>query len=254
MKNCWIIGASYGIGEALSHQLFDEGYDLVISGRDLEKLKKIEKDLLQKSETALEKRRVLCSQLDVSNLDSFTKSFAQIIEEFGKIDLVLFCSGLYQPMSAADFDLEMSKKIIDVNLIGFLNLLHLVVPQMIKQNSGHIAVIASVAGYLGLPKSFAYGASKAALINLCEGIYHELKSKNIALTLVNPGFVKTRLTDQNKFSMPFIISSDDAAKEICRGLRAKKFEIHFPKKFTFLLKFLRLLPYKIFFLLTRKIT
>ena len=125
---------------------------------------------------------------------------------------------------------------------------------MIKQNSGHIAAIASVAGYSGLPKSFSYRASKAALINLCEGIYHELKQKNIALSLINPGFVKTRLTDQNRFSMPFIVSPKEAAEEIYQGLMKQRFEIHFPKKFTFLLKFLRLLPYKIFFFLTKKIS
>jgi len=250
-KICWIIGASSGIGEALVNKFYEENYDLVISARSLDKLELIKENLLSKNKNL---GKILVDELDVSNCDSLQKTLAKTVSQFQKIDLVIFCSGLYQPMSAIDFDLELSKKIIDVNLVGALNLLHLIIPQMTKQKSGHIAVIASVAGYCGLPKSFAYGASKAALINLCEGIYPELKLNKIDLSVINPGFVKTRLTDQNNFKMPFLISSQEAADVIFQGLMKKKFEIHFPKKFTFFLKILRLLPYKIFFFITKKIT
>lgn len=249
-KICWIIGASSGIGEALTNKLYEENYDLVISARSLDRLELIKENLLSKNHNL---GKILVDQLDVSNRDSLQKTLEKTIEEFQKIDLVIFCSALYKPMSATDFDLELSKKIIDVNLVGALNLLHLIVPQMTKQKSGHIAFIASVAGYCGLPKSFAYGASKAALINLCEGIYPELKLNGIDLSVINPGFVKTPLTDQNNFKMPFLISSKEAADVIFQGLMKKKFEIHFPKKFTFFLKILRLLPYKIFFFITKKL-
>ncbi len=124
---------------------------------------------------------------------------------------------------------------------------------MKAQNSGHLAFIASVAGYRGLPQSFAYGASKAALINLCEGIYPELQRHNINISVINPGFVKTRLTEQNKFTMPFIITAPKAADEIFKGLEAKKFEIHFPKRFTYFLKLLRILPNVIFLEIIKKI-
>ena len=247
-KNCWIIGASHGMGEAIAHKFYKDGYDVVISARSSEKLEKLKSEL-----SALELGDVLVSVLDVSNLDSVRKSFAEILHKFQKIDLVIFCPALYQPMSAINFDLDISKKIIDVNLVGFLNFLHLAIPQMVQQKSGHIAVIASVAGYCGLPQSFAYGASKAALINLCEGIYPELQRHGIDLSVINPGFVKTRLTDQNKFKMPFLIPTEEAAELISQGLKKKCFEIHFPKKFTFFLKIMRLLPYKIFFFITKKI-
>jgi len=247
-KNCWIIGASHGMGEAIARKFYKDGYDVIISARSSEKLEKLESEL-----SALELGDVLVSVLDVSNLDSVRKSFAEILHKFQKIDLVIFCPALYQPMSAINFDLDISKKIIDVNLVGFLNFLHLAIPQMVQQKSGHIAVIASVAGYCGLPQSFAYGASKAALINLCEGIYPELQRHEIDLSVINPGFVKTRLTDQNKFKMPFLISTEEAAELISQGLKKKCFEIHFPKKFTFFLKIMRLLPYKIFFFITKKI-
>ncbi len=236
------------MGEAIAHKFYKDGYDVVISARSSEKLEKLKSEL-----SALELGDVLVSVLDVSNLDSVRKSFAEILHKFQKIDLVIFCPALYQPMSAINFDLDISKKIIDVNLVGFLNFLHLAIPQMVQQKSGHIAVIASVAGYCGLPQSFAYGASKAALINLCEGIYPELQRHGIDLSVINPGFVKTRLTDQNKFKMPFLISTEEAAELISQGLKKKCFEIHFPKKFTFFLKIMRLLPYKIFFFITKKI-
>ncbi len=247
-KNCWIIGASSGIGEALAHKFYTNGYDVIISAKSSEKLENLRSELL-----ALKLGDVLVSTLDVSDIDSVKQSFTEVLEKFQKIDLAIFCPALYQPMSVINFDLEISKKIINTNLVGFLNFLSLVAPQMIQQKSGHIAVIASVAGYRGLPQSFAYGASKAALINLCEGIYLELKSYGIDLSIINPGFVKTRLTDQNKFKMPFLISTKEAADLIFQGLKSKDFEIHFPKKFTFFLKLLRLLPYKVFFFITKRI-
>ena len=117
---------------------------------------------------------------------------------------------------------------------------------MLDQQSGHIAVIASVAGYRGLPQSLAYGASKAGLINLCEGIYPELKAHNLNLSIINPGFVETRLTSKNKFAMPFIVSSKQASEYIYHDLESNKFEIHFPKKFTIIMKILRILPYQIY--------
>jgi len=247
-KNCWIIGASSGIGEALAHKFYKNGYDVIISAKNSEKLENLRSELL-----ALKLGDVLVSALDVSDIDSVKQSFTEVLEKFQKIDLAIFCPALYQPMSVINFDLEISKKIVNTNLVGFLNFLSLVAPQMIQQKSGHIAVIASVAGYRGLPQSFAYGASKAALINLCEGIYLELKSYGIDLSIINPGFVKTRLTDQNKFKMPFLISTKEAADLIFQGLKSKDFEIHFPKKFTFFLKLLRLLPYKVFFFITKRI-
>ena len=118
---------------------------------------------------------------------------------------------------------------------------------MQQQKSGHIALIASIAGYCGLPNSLTYGATKAAMINLAEGIYCQLKSCNINLSLINPGFVATRLTKKNKFYMPFIITKKEAADRIYRGINSNKFEIHFPRRFSLLVKFLKILPYKIFF-------
>jgi len=249
-KTCWIIGASQGIGEALAKSYYAQGFNLAISARNLEKLEQIKEQFL-----LLEKKpqEILVNKVDVVDVNSLAETRDKILENFGQIDLVIFCSAVYQPTSVIDFDLIAAKQTIDVNLNGFLNLLNVITPQMVKQKSGQIAVIASVAGYCGLPKSFAYGASKAALINLCEGIYPELQKHGIAISVINPGFVKTRLTDKNSFKMPFIISVKSAAEEIVKGLQKRQFEIHFPKKFTFFLKVLRLLPYQLFFFITKKI-
>lgn len=245
MKNCWIIGASHGIGRELTKQLFKKGYDVIISARFADELHNLECELKKEYDESKNENlnSILVSPCDVSDLESLKKSWHDLHQKYSKIDLVIFASALYQEATVKDFDLGLSKKILDVNLGGFLNLLHLVQSGLKNHSFSHIVAVASVAGYFGMPKSLTYGASKAAMINLCEGIYPELKSHKIALSVVNPGFVKTRLTDQNKFSMPFLISAEKAASEIIQGIEAKKFEIHFPKKFTILLKLIRLLPY-----------
>ena len=143
---------------------------------------------------------------------------------------------------------------IDVNWSGFLNSLSVVIPTFMKQKSGGVALVSSVAGYRGLPNALIYGPSKAALINLAETLYLDLHDKNIDVYLINPGFVKTPLTAQNDFDMPHIISPEEAAEEITKGLADGEFEIHFPKAFSRQLKFLRHLPYSLYFKLIKKST
>ena len=251
MKNCWIIGASSGIGMELVKKFYENDYNVIISARSLSDLQNLKTEIEVDNKNS--NKEIFIANLDVVNLDNFSLAVKNILQKFVKIDLVIFASAIYERMEAENFDLALAKKIMEVNFNGFLNLLHLILPHFLQQKSGHIACIASVAGYSGLPQSFAYGASKSALINLCEGIYPELKLKNIDLSIINPGFVKTRLTDKNNFEMPFIISSKQASDYIYQGLIAKKFEIHFPKKFTFILKFLRILPYRIYLKIITKI-
>ena len=249
MKNCWIVGASSGIGFELAKKLCKNGYNVIASARSLENLNLLkiaieeEKKSLQNPQNCGE---IFVENVDVEDYQSLKKTWHNILITNHKIDLVIFASAIYEQMDLRDFDLELAKKIMHVNFDGFLNFLHLVVPHFMENKSGHIATIASVAGYSGLPKSLTYGASKSAMINLCEGIYPELKAHNISLSVINPGFVKTRLTAKNKFPMPFLISQEQASDYIYQGLMTKKFEIHFPKKFTFILKLLRIIPYKIY--------
>lgn len=248
-KICWIIGASYGIGESLSYKYYQQGYDVIISARSKDKLQKI-KNNLQKSKSL---QKVTILDFDVCDYKKFSNACDIILKKFKKIDLAFYAPAIYKPENIYKFDINYSHQILSVNLGGCLNFLNIITPIMKRQKYGHIALIASVAGYCGLPNSLTYGATKAAIINLAEGIYNQLKANNINLSLINPGFVATRLTKKNKFYMPLIISSSQAANIIYSNINKNKFEITFPKRFTIIIKILKLLPYKIFFYLTKKL-
>jgi short-subunit dehydrogenase len=157
-------------------------------------------------------------------------------------------------MRAWDIDLPEVGRIIDVNLTGVMNLFAAVQPALMKQGAGGFGIVASVAGYGGLPNSLAYGASKAACINLAETLYLDLRKRGLAVYLVTPGFVETPLTAGNKFPMPFMIGADKAADEIVAGLSRGDFEIHFPRTFSRLLKAINLLPYRMYFWCVRRFT
>jgi len=186
MKNCWIVGASSGIGFELAKKLCKNGFNIIASARSLENLNilknqiEADKKSLQNSENF---GKIDIENVDVEDYQSLKKVWQNILAKNHKIDLVIFASAIYEQMDLKDFDLDLAKKIMHVNFDGFLNFLHLVVPHFMQNKDGHIATIASVAGYRGLPKSFTYGASKSAMINLCEGIYPELKAHNISLSL-----------------------------------------------------------------------
>jgi len=240
VKNIVIIGASHGIGKALAFEFAKENANLFLAARDFNALTAIKHELQGKAQI------FALDVVDENNVRKF-------LENISQIDLFIYCAGTYKPMSSYEIDLVEAKKINDINFVGALNCLDVVIKKMVEKKSGHIALVASVAGYVGLPKSLAYGASKAALINLAETLYAELSHFNIDVSVINPGFVKTRLTDLNKFKMPAMIGTEEAAQIIVRELKAKKFEIHFPKKFTIWLKILKILPYSLIFFLTKRI-
>jgi NAD(P)-dependent dehydrogenase (short-subunit alcohol dehydrogenase family) len=196
--------------------------------------------------------RALAVPLDITDAPALVAGARKIADAWGGFDLVVFMAGDYSAMHAWDIDLAAMRRMIEVNLIGFYNGLAAVVPQFLKQGDGHITLVSSVAGYRGLPKSLVYGPTKAALINLAETLYLELHPRGIGVTVVNPGFVKTPLTAQNDFTMPHLISPEQAAREIVAGYATGDFEIHFPKAFTRKLKFLRHLPYGLYFAAVRR--
>ena len=173
---------------------------------------------------------------------------------------MVYCAGHYQAMSATRMDLGDLLRHNQVNYLGALHLLDALVPALLAQTAdaqgqrGHISLMGSVAGYRGLPQSLAYGPTKAALINLTETLYLDLHDKGLGVSLINPGFVDTPLTAQNKFRMPALISPEQAAQEILGGWAHGEFEIHFPKRFTRCMKALQLLPYPLFFAATRRLT
>lgn len=243
-KNIWIIGASSGIGQACAKLFFEKGAHLYLSARRSDALLDLQHNL-NRSAAAHQECHVLT--LDVTDEHSINLATHTILEQWSEIDVLLFVSGIYKPIRADQFDFKSAQEIINTNLLGPMRTLSELLPQFLKQGHGHIALVSSVAGYSGLPKSLVYGPSKAALINFAESLYYDLKPKGIAVHLISPGFVETPATAKNNFKMPALISASDAAKEICKGLEQGDFDIHFPKRFTRFLKFLRILPYPIYF-------
>ena len=250
-RTAWLVGASSGIGRALASALHARGARVVVSARKAEALNAF----------ATNHPGALALPLDVTDLPAVKAATAQILAT-GGLDCMVYCAGHYREMTATAFDLPDMLRHCQINYEGALHLLDAVLPHFLARSApskagnfnGHISLISSVAGYRGLPKSLAYGPTKAALINLAETLYLDLHERGIGVSLINPGFVDTPLTEQNKFTMPALISTDEAAREILRGWEKGEFEIHFPKRFTYIMKLLQLLPYRASFAATRRLT
>lgn len=237
-QHIWLVGASAGIGAALAAQLSAAGATLTLSARNVDLLHSIA------ATCGAAIPRVL--PLDVTDAKSIETAW-QVLEASGLPDMVIYNAGAYEPLAATQFDLKKIEQMVDVNLSGALRVLSHVIPAFVARNVGHIVLVGSVAGYRGLPGAMGYGASKAALIHLAENLRADFAATKIGVTIINPGFVKTQLTAKNDFHMPCMVTPEVAAKAIMRGFARDDFEIHFPHRFTRVLKFLRLLPSGIYF-------
>ncbi len=249
-KLLWITGAGKGIGRAVALKYAQEGWHVAVSSRtqdDLISLKEQAKSLFGKD-------LITYYPLDITSKKSYEEVYQEIKSEFWIPDQVIFNAGTHIPSPVKNFSTETYETLMNVNYFGTLYGIETTISDFFKNNKGHIGIVSSVAGYRGLPNSSAYGASKAALINLCESLRIDLDKTNIIVSIINPGFVKTPLTDKNDFSMPFIISAEEAATAIFNGMKEKKFEIAFPKLFVYLLKLLRIIPYSIYFKIIKKYT
>jgi short-subunit dehydrogenase len=245
-QRVWIIGGSTGIGAALAEALHARKAKVAISARSADKLAAMV--------THFGASRAMALPLDIRNVETIRAAEKELVDAWGGYDLVVFMAGDYHAMRAWELDLKVAQQMIDINWGGFMNGLSVVIPRLLKAGTGGIALVSSVAGYRGLPKSLVYGPTKAALINLAETLYLDLKDKGLDIYLICPGFVKTPMTDQNDFEMPSLISPEQAALEIISGFERGEFEIHFPKGFTRMLKFLRHLPYALYFPAIKKST
>ena len=243
-RTAWLVGASTGIGQATAAALHARGAHVTVSARSAATLQ-----AFVDAHPGAQARA-----LDVTDPAALRAAADAIVAEHGRLDLVLFCAGVYTPMRATAFDLATAMQHQQVNYCGALYLLDAVLPHLLKHNGGHLSLVSSVAGYRGLPKALAYGPTKAALINLAETLYLDLQPLGIGVSVINPGFVETPLTAQNQFKMPALITPEDAAREILRGWKKGEFEIHFPKRFTFWMHALRHLGYGPYFAAVRRST
>jgi short-subunit dehydrogenase len=240
-KTVWLTGASTGIGRDVALQLARAGVKVAASARSAEALAKL----------SAEHVGISAFPLDVTDAAATKDVAAQVTATLGPIDLAIFNAGVWHPMSAAEYSSEKARDSMAVNYFGVTHCLAAVMPGMITRGSGHLAFVSSVAGYRGLPNSSGYSPSKAAVISLAECLKPDLARHGVKLTVINPGFVDTPMTSVNKFPMPFIIKSEDAARRIIAGLKTGRFEVAFPWQLVAMLKFARIVPYPLYFWLTR---
>lgn len=239
-KRVWLVGASSGIGAALARELAGRGARVALSARSVDKL------------LALGIADALLLPCDATDPVSLDASRQGLLAVWGGVDLVVYLAGDYVPMRADNFDLAIAERVIEVNFNGALRLAATVLPDL--HAGGGIAFVASVAGYRGLPKALCYGPGKAALIHFAEVLHLDLVPKGIGVWVINPGFVSTQLTAKNDFAMPALQTPEQAALAVVDGFRTGAFEIHFPKRFTRLMKLFAHLPYGWYFPLIRRFT
>jgi NAD(P)-dependent dehydrogenase (short-subunit alcohol dehydrogenase family) len=238
----WVTGAGSGIGAAVAVRLAREGWHVAASARSRENL-----DALARNDP-----RIFGFPLDVTDGLAVARAVSEIETRLGPIDLAMLNAGTYEPVSAGDFTAEKVAANFDVNVMGTAKCLEHLMPRMIERQRGHIAVVSSLTGYVGLPTASGYGATKAALINMCQALEPELAVCGVRMTVINPGFVDTPLTRRNDFAMPFLIGVEDAAKRIVRGLGSRRFEIAFPLRMSLAIRLLAALPHPVRLAITRR--
>lgn len=227
-KTYWLIGASEGLGRAIAKQLSDEGAQVILSARNGERLASLC--------AALPGTRVLI--LDVTDTDAVRAAAKSV----GRIDGIIYNAGAYDPMPATEWDSGAALQMADVNFMGAMRILGEITPSFLAQGYGDITLIGSLAGYRGLPKAIGYGASKAALVSLAETMRHDLKDTGVIVRLINPGFIKTRLTEKNDFAMPMLMDVEDAGARALHAMRKTRFRTDFPRPFSWVMKGLSFLP------------
>lgn len=240
----WITGGGTGIGRALAASLAKDGWQVVVSGRRAGPL----------AETAAAASGIHAWPLDVTDPAAVRAAVPAIETRHGPIALAVLNAGMFQPVKLDNFKSETFAEHMQVNFLGVVNCMEALIPAMRARQAGHLVLVASVAGYRGLPLASAYGPTKAALINLAESLKSMLARAGIRISVCNPGFVDTPMTEANAFPMPFLMKVEDAAEALKRGIYKGKFEIAFPTRFVLMLKLLRALPYSIYFPLMRRMT
>ncbi|MFK7902362.1 MAG: SDR family NAD(P)-dependent oxidoreductase [Nitratireductor sp.] len=246
----WITGASSGIGAQLAQELVQEGFSVYASARSKDKLKALESQITAKGYSG----EFISLPLDVTDEKACIKAHESILSKEGALAGVILNAATYLPIRANELSTKNFNTTMNVNFTGVTNCLVPALAEFHTQGYGQVVIVSSVTGYGGLIKAASYGASKAALINMAECLKFDLDSQNIKIQIVTPGFVKTPLTEQNDFPMPFIMPVEKAAKRIVDKMKSNGFEITLPRRFTYMLKAVNLLPYPMYFWLVKKIT
>lgn len=238
-KRYWIVGASVGLGRAVAAEVSKTGAEVILSSRSKDELEALASDLPGKATVV---------PVDVADAASVAKAMKAV----GEIDGMIYLAGDYWPMSAREFDGEKAATMLDVNLTGAARVLGHVVPMMVTRGKGHIVLTGSLSGFRGLPGAIGYGASKAGIMSLAELMHADLSGTGVDVQLVNPGFVKTRLTEKNDFTMPFIMEPEAAAREFMEHMQGDSFGKNFPTLFSLFFRLSQFLPDWAYFPIARK--
>jgi NAD(P)-dependent dehydrogenase (short-subunit alcohol dehydrogenase family) len=239
----WVTGAGTGIGRALARRLAETGWIVAASARTARDLDSLAAEV---------PGRITAFQLDVTRPDACTATAGAIAASLGPVELAVFNAGSYFPTTAENFSVANFRKTVDVNLMGEINCMGPLVPAMVARRSGHIVLMASLTGYIGLPTAPSYGATKAALISVAQAFKPDFERFGVTISVINPGFVKTPLTDKNTFPMPFLIGTDEAIDHIIHGIDSKSFEISFPWQMSAAVRLLAWIPNWAKFAITRR--
>ncbi len=232
-KRYWIVGASEGLGKALAEVISRAGADVILSARSADKLTLLAQNLPGRA-------RII--PIDVGD----SGSVAGAAHAAGDIDGMIFAAGVYWPMRAQDWNAQKAEAMLDINLIGAARVLGHVVPQFVAKDTGHIVLIGSLSSFGGLPGAIGYAASKAGLLSLAQSLDGDLRHTGIDVQLINPGFIKTRLTDQNTFNMPFLMDPERAAQICFDHMNSARFARAFPTGFSLIFRLSRFLPHALY--------
>ena len=236
-KRYWLVGASEGLGLALARKMSRAGVDLVLSARSPDRLAEAVASLARPA------RAVVC---DVADTASVRKAAAEV----GQIDGVVFLAGVYWPNTAQAWDADQVEAMCNINLTGCARVIGAVLPAMVARGAGHVVITGSLSGFRGLPGAIGYSASKAGTMSLAESLYADLRGTGISVQLANPGFIKTRLTEKNDFTMPFIMEPDAAARAMFEHMGTDRFKVSFPTVFSWVFRLSQFFPdwayYKLF--------
>ncbi|MEL6914906.1 MAG: SDR family NAD(P)-dependent oxidoreductase [Pseudomonadota bacterium] len=227
-KRYWLVGASEGLGRALALQMAEAGAEVIVSARSQDRLDELVAEMGSG-------QAVACDVTDQESVDA-------AVEKIGQVDGIVYLAGVYWPMAAQDWDAEKATMMAEINVMGAFRTIGAVLPQMLERDAGHVVITGSLSGFRGLPKTVGYGASKSAVMYLAEGMYADLKNTGIDVQVINPGFIKTRLTDKNDFAMPFIMEPADAAKAFFDHMKLGGFKRSFPYGFSLLFRFSQFWP------------
>ncbi len=228
-KRYWIVGASQGLGRAVAMELSKKGVEVILSARDEDALTTVAGELPGKSTVV---------PVDVTD----APSVAAAAEAAGEIDGLVYLAGTYWPMGASEFDGEKVATMLDVNLMGAARVLDRVLPGMVERDRGHIVLTGSLSGFRGLPGAVGYGASKAGVMSLAETLYADLRETGVDVQLVNPGFVRTRMTDKNAFTMPFLMEPEEAARAYVDHMQGDDFSRNIPWHYAAMFRVAQFLP------------